>query len=74
MLPSSSPASTRTFPNLKTWLKGTRYGVSSKHLPLHVNEYVSAGGRALRSAGRVEWEIADELGAPVTVEMSDGRR
>jgi len=30
----------RTFSNLKTWLKGTHHGVSSKHLPHYVNEYV----------------------------------
>ena len=30
----------RTFSNLKTWLKGTHHGVSPKHLPHYVNEYV----------------------------------
>lgn len=30
----------RTFSNLKTWLKGTHHGVSCKHLPHYVNEYV----------------------------------
>lgn len=30
----------RTFSNLKTWLKGTHHGVSAKHLPHYVNEYV----------------------------------
>ena len=30
----------RTFSNLKTWLKGTPHGVSSKHLPHYVNEFV----------------------------------
>ena len=30
----------RTFSNLKTWLKGTHHGVSSKHLPHYVNEFV----------------------------------
>lgn len=26
--------------DLKTWLKGTHHGLSSKHLPHYVNEYV----------------------------------
>ena len=30
----------QTFSNLKTWLKGTHHGVSSKHLPHYVNEFV----------------------------------
>ena len=30
----------RVFSNLKTWLKGTHHGVSSKHLPHYVNEFV----------------------------------
>lgn len=30
----------RTFSNLKTWLAGTHHGVSSKHLPHYVNEFV----------------------------------
>jgi transposase-like protein len=30
----------RTFSNLKTWLKGTHHGVSAKHLPHYVNEFV----------------------------------
>jgi transposase-like protein len=30
----------RTFSNLKTWLNGTHHGVSSKHLPHYVNEFV----------------------------------
>jgi transposase-like protein len=30
----------RTFSNLKTWLKGTHHGVSSKHLPHYVDEFV----------------------------------
>ena len=30
----------RTFSNLKTWLKGTHHGVSSKHLPHYINEFV----------------------------------
>ncbi len=30
----------RTFSNLKTWLKGTRHGVSGKHLPRYVDEFV----------------------------------
>ena len=30
----------RTFSNLKTWLKGTHHGVSPKHLPHYVNEFV----------------------------------
>jgi len=30
----------RAFSNLKTWLKGTHHGVSSKHLPHYVNEFV----------------------------------
>ena len=34
------PRVQRAFSNLKTWLKGTRRGVSSKHLPHDVNEFV----------------------------------
>jgi len=30
----------RAFSNLKTWLKGTHHGVSSKHLSHYVNEFV----------------------------------
>ncbi len=30
----------RTFSNLKTWLTGTHHGVSSKHLPHYLNEFV----------------------------------
>jgi transposase-like protein len=30
----------RVFSNLKTWLSGTHHGVSSKHLPHYVNEFV----------------------------------
>ena len=30
----------RTFSNLKTWLKGTHHGVSGKHLPSYVDEFV----------------------------------
>jgi hypothetical protein len=30
----------RTFSNLRTWLKGTRHGVSAKHLPHYVDEFV----------------------------------
>ena len=30
----------RTFSNLKTWLKGTHHGVSGKHLPHYVDEFV----------------------------------
>jgi hypothetical protein len=30
----------RTFSNLKTWLKGTHHGVSGKHLPRCVDEFV----------------------------------
>lgn len=30
----------QTFSNLKIWLKGTHHGVSSKHLPHYVNEFV----------------------------------
>jgi transposase-like protein len=30
----------RTFSNLKTWLKGTHHGVSAKHLPHYVDEFV----------------------------------
>ena len=35
----------RTFPNLKTWLRGTRHGVSAKHLPHHVDEFVFRSNR-----------------------------
>ncbi|MBF0382395.1 MAG: transposase, partial [Magnetococcales bacterium] len=28
------------FSNLKTWLLGTHHGVSQKHLPAYLNEYV----------------------------------
>jgi transposase-like protein len=38
--PKQLPRVHRTFSNLKTWLKGTHHGVSSKHLPHYVNEYV----------------------------------
>jgi len=30
----------RAFANLKTWLKGTHHGVSAKHLPHYVDEFV----------------------------------
>src|SRR3954453_18538463 len=30
----------RTFSNLKTWLQGTHHGVSAKHLPSYVDEFV----------------------------------
>jgi transposase-like protein len=30
----------RTFSNLKTWLNGTHHGVSSKHLPHYIDEFV----------------------------------
>lgn len=30
----------RTFSNLKTWLRGTHHGVSPKHLPHYVDEFV----------------------------------
>jgi ISXO2 transposase-like protein len=30
----------RTFSNLKTWLKGTHHGVSGRHLPSYVDEFV----------------------------------
>ena len=30
----------RTFLNLKTWLKRTHHGVSAKHLPYYVDEFV----------------------------------
>jgi transposase-like protein len=30
----------RTFSNLKTWLRGTHHGVSAKHLPHYVDEFV----------------------------------
>ena len=30
----------RAFSNLKTWLKGTHHGVSAKHLPHYVDEFV----------------------------------
>ena len=30
----------RTFSNLKTWLKGTHHGVSAKHLPYYLDEFV----------------------------------
>jgi hypothetical protein len=30
----------RTFSNLKTWLQGTHHGVSAKHLPHYVDEFV----------------------------------
>ena len=30
----------RTFSNLETWLKGTHHGVSAKHLPHYVDEFV----------------------------------
>ena len=30
----------RAFANLKTWLLGTHHGVSAKHLPHYVNEFV----------------------------------
>jgi transposase-like protein len=30
----------RTFSNLKTWLRGTHHGVSAKHLPSYVDEFV----------------------------------
>ena len=34
------PQAHRTFSNLKTWLKGTHHGVSAKHLPHYLNEFV----------------------------------
>jgi transposase-like protein len=35
----------RTFSNLKTWLKGTHHGVSAKHLPHYVDEFVFRSNR-----------------------------
>jgi hypothetical protein len=37
----------RTFSNLRTWLKGTRHGVSAKHLPHYVDEFVFRFNRRL---------------------------
>jgi transposase-like protein len=34
------PQAHRTFSNLKTWLKGTHHGVSAKHLPHYLDEFV----------------------------------
>ncbi len=34
------PRAHRTFSNLKTWLKGTHHGVSARHLPHYVDEFV----------------------------------
>ena len=36
----SLPIIHRVFSNLKTWLQGTHHGVSVKHLPAYLNEYV----------------------------------
>jgi len=30
----------KTFGNLKTWIEGTHHGVSKKHMPAYVNEFV----------------------------------
>lgn len=38
--PRLLPRVHRTFSNLKTWLKGTHHGVSGKHLPHYVDEFV----------------------------------
>ena len=37
----------RVFGNLKTWLIGTHHGVSGKHLPAYLNEYVFRFNRRL---------------------------
>ncbi|MCP4901712.1 MAG: IS1595 family transposase [bacterium] len=37
---SHLPRVHRVFSNLKNWLKGTHHGVSRKHLPHYLNEYV----------------------------------
>ena len=34
------PQAHRAFSNLKTWLKGTHHGVSAKHLPHYLDEFV----------------------------------
>ena len=34
------PRVQRTFSNLKTWLRGTHHGVSARHLPHYVDEFV----------------------------------
>jgi len=34
------PQAHRVFSNLKTWLKGTHHGVSAKHLPHYLDEFV----------------------------------
>jgi hypothetical protein len=34
------PQAHRTFSNLKTWLKGAHHGVSAKHLPHYLDEFV----------------------------------
>ena len=36
----SFPRVHRVFSNLKTWLAGTHHGVSGKHLPWYLNEFV----------------------------------
>lgn len=38
----------RVFSNLKTWLSGTHHGVSRKHLPQYVNEFVFRFNRRRR--------------------------
>lgn len=40
----------RTFSNLKTWLKGTHHGVSSKHLRHYINEFVFRFNRRMPMA------------------------
>ena len=42
------PRVDRAFSNLKTWLKGTHHGVSSKHSPHYVNEFVFRFNRRRR--------------------------
>src|SRR5689334_3424252 len=57
----------RTFSNLKTWLRGTHHGVSGRHLPSYVDEFVfrfkpaHADGGLPVAAGPLDPARADHL-------------
>ncbi len=62
------------FSNLKTWLLGTHHGVSRKHLPAHLNEFVFRLNRRfypLRSFNSV-LGIATRVVGPTYAGLRDG--
>jgi len=63
------------FSNLKAWLKGTHHGVSSRHLPAYLNEFVFRFNRRFypMSAVHSVLGIAMKSSGPTSDGLRDGR-